>query len=64
MNLGLWPFTVFGMSKMEVKNFNSLDELRNLDKGKPYQVRIGGAVVGNEPVIVVDFQGMIDYGKQ
>jgi len=117
------------MKKMEVKNFNSPDEVRKFDKGKLELIKIGGAtigkatfepgwrwsesvkpivktksceaphfqyhvsgvlkvimddgterelkagdvsllpsghdgwVVGNEPVVVVDFQGMADYAK-
>ena len=115
--------------KMEVKNLNSPEEIRNFDKGKLELVKIGGAmvgravfqpgwkwsesvkpiaktksceaphfqyhvsgtlrvrmddgterdlkagdvsllpsghdawVVGNDPVVVVDFQGMLDYAK-
>mgnify|MGYP000058512131 CR=1 FL=1 len=117
------------MEKMEVKNLNSPEEVRNFDKGKLELVKIGGReigratfqpgwkwstsvkplvktksceaphfqyhvsgilrvrmddgtekdlkpgdvsllptghdawVVGDEPVVVVDFQGMIDYAK-
>ena len=118
------------MAKMELKNLNTPDEVRNFEKGKIDLVKIGGAVVGrgtfqpgwkwsthvkplaktksceaphfqyhvsgilhvvmddgtekdckagdisllptghdawvvgNEPVVVVDFQGMIDYAKK
>ena len=118
------------MEKMEVKNFNSPDEVRTFDKGKLELLKIGGAVVGravfqpgwkwsksvkpiaktnsceaphfqyhvsgtirikmddgtevdvkpggvsfvptghdawvvgNEPVVIVDFQGMLDYAKE
>ncbi len=117
------------MKKIEVKNFNSADEVRTFDKGKLELIEIGGVaigratfqpgwkwsesvkplaktksceaphfqyhvsgilkivmddgtekelkagdvslfpsghdawVVGNEPVVVVDFQGMVDYAK-
>lgn len=118
------------MTKMEVKNFKTPDEVRTFDKGRVDLVKLGGAaigrvvfqpgwkwstcvkplantksceaahfgyqvsgtmrvrmddgteiecqagdvalipsghdawVVGNEPVVVVDFQGMADYAKQ
>jgi hypothetical protein len=118
------------LAKMELKNLNTPDEVRNFEKGKIDLVKIGGAVVGrgtfqpgwrwsthvkpiaktksceaphfqyhvsgilhvvmddgtekdckagdisllptghdawvvgNEPVVVVDFQGMIDYAKK
>ena len=34
------------MKKMEVKSFNSPDEVRKFDKGKLELMKIGGAVVG------------------
>ncbi|HUE37411.1 MAG TPA: hypothetical protein VMO20_08480 [Candidatus Acidoferrum sp.] len=43
------------MKKAEAKNFGKPDEVREFPKGK--------VEVVNEPVIVVDFQGMIDYAK-
>lgn len=118
------------MKKMEVKSFNSPDEVRKFDKGKLELMKIGGAVVGraifqpgwkwsksvkpiaktesceaphfqyhvsgtirikmddgtevdvkpgqvsfvptghdawvvgDEPVVIVDFQGMLDYAKE
>jgi len=61
------------MEKAEVLNFGKPFEVRQFPKGHLELLKIGGTtvgrgffepwVVGNETVIVVDFQGLIDYAK-
>lgn len=66
------------MQHAEHKDFRKPDEVREFPKGRVELVNVGGAragdisllpsghdawVVGNEPAVVVDFQGMIDYAK-
>jgi len=64
------------MEQAERKDFRKPDEVREFPKGRVELVSIGGPgdvslipsghdawVVGKEPAVVVDFQGMIDYAK-
>jgi hypothetical protein len=56
------------MDSAELKSFGKPDEVRDFSKRRLELVKIGGATidawgVGEEPAVVVDFQGMIDYAK-
>jgi hypothetical protein len=62
------------MEHAERKDFRKPDEVREFPKGKveldchPGDVSLlpsghDAWVVGNEPAVVVDFQGMIDYAR-
>lgn len=64
------------MKKAEVKGFGKPDEVRTFPKGRLEFIKIGGATIGRaifEPgwkwsesvqLVIVDFQGMVDYAKQ
>jgi hypothetical protein len=61
------------MEAAERKDFRKPDEIREFPQGTEFDCKPGEVsllpsgpdawVVGNEPAVVVDFQGMIDYAR-
>jgi hypothetical protein len=52
------------MASMQKKSFTRPEETRQFDKGRLLPPGHDAWVVGDEPVVVIDISGMVDYAKE